>query len=126
MTTKPKGAGKALRFSMPAAAETWHFIPGVPGLYHPIHITPIESVGLDAETAKVLVDNESMPLEWADATDDDIKSANKELLKASEGALGGVRHAARVAGSEEEERERIRAGATAAQAVNTKTDEKEN
>lgn len=124
MTTKPKGAGKALRLSMPAAAETWHYMPGIPGLYHPNHITPIDAVGLDAETAQVLVDDPNVHLEWASATDAELKDASKELHKASHGAMGGVRDAARIAGAEEEERARIRAAYDAASAV--KTTDKEN
>lgn len=116
--TPRKGAGKALRLNLPGAPETWHYIPGVPGLYHPILITPYESVGLDAQSAQVLHDDESMHLEFADATEEQIKAANADLARASQDALTGVRSALPHRETSEE-RDRILASAKAAQAVNT-------
>ena len=123
MTTKPKGAGKALRLNLPGAPEEWHFIPGVPGLYHPTIPTPIDSVGLDQDAAKKLHDNKAYYLEWSDATDAEIKAAAKTLEDASQEALSGAKGAARQATGEEEERARIHAAAEAASAVTTKNTE---
>lgn len=112
-----KGAAKALRLSLPGAPEVWHYIPGgVPGLYHPVIPTPIETIGLSPDEAQVLHDNESLHLELVDVTPAEVKSANAALRKASQGALGGARTALRDLESPEE-RDRVLEGATAAQAI---------
>lgn len=114
---KPKGAGKALRLTLPGAPIVWHFIPGTPGLFHPEIPTPIDSLGLTVEEAEAIDKNETH-LELVDVTPAEEKRANEALAVASGDALGGVRAALKHRETAEE-RDRIVAAADAARAVKT-------
>jgi len=112
-----KGAQKALRLSLPGAPETWHYIPGLPGLFHPVTPTPVESIGLADDEAKAFGDNESLHVELVDVTADEAKAANEALAAAGFEALSGVRSALPDRETSEE-RDRLLAGAASAKAVN--------
>lgn len=124
MTTKPKGAGKALRLNLPGAPLTWHYLPGVPGIFHPSIPTPLERLGMELDQAKAYSDDESLHVELVDISEDDAKTADKSLSEALGLTMAGVKEAL---GQREtaEERDRILANADAAKAVKAETTKQE-
>lgn len=100
--TQSKGAIQALRLTLPGAPSTWHFLSGMPGLYHPDFAVPLDVLGVDEEQAKKWSKAKGCPVELEDATSADAKAGREAYAVAVSGATEGTRDAASEVQTEEE------------------------
>lgn len=96
-----KGAVPALRLSMPAVPPTWHFLGGIPGLYHCDFAVPLETLGVDEAQAKKWSRAKNVPLELVQVTQSEAddataayREATGEAAQATALAAAGVETAA--------------------------------
>lgn len=92
--TAQKGAVQALRLTLPGASHTWHFLSGIPGLYHPDYAVPLDTLGVSEEQAKKWSKADGCPITLEQTSKADADSASEAYLEATGAAVAGVRQAA--------------------------------
>lgn len=86
-----------LRLTLGGAPAVHHFVPGLPGLYHPVHPTPITAAGISPEQAKAADADPGMHLELVDIPSKDIGRLTDLHDQAIIESRGGISEARRTA-----------------------------
>lgn len=101
MTTQ-KGAIPALRLTVPAAPRTWHFLGGIPGLYHVDYAVPLDTLGVTDEQARKWSKAANVPLVLEQATQADADAATTAYRDATGEAAQATALAAALVETDEE------------------------